>query len=254
MNRLKYVVITLLTCLLLTSCGTDETQISEITSETPIQSSISNSEISPFTENKSIQDTKTETTFQTLISSESETSPDLEYPNGNDYIDEINALMKNELLSCAPDESYDLAVGDKDFYEEASTKYAKLLGEFLDFPEKYEKFGGAFVQNGYLHLLITDKEYSDNFLEIVGNENVIIAECSYSYSYLNQVYEFISSFELDSENGSTSYILSENKNRVLVTVLSEDVKSDIYSAIEKEGFDKSAVDIIVADYVFANPV
>ena len=161
--------------------------------------------------------------------------------------------MKNELLSCAPDESYDLAVGDKDFYEEASTKYTKLLGEFLDFPEKYEKFGGAFVQNGYLHLLITDKEYSDDFLEIVGNENVIIAECSYSYSYLDQVYEFISSFELDSENGPTSYILSENKNRVLVTVLSEDVKSDMYSAIEKEGFDKSSVDIIVADYVFANP-
>ena len=146
---MPYVVITLVMCLFLTSCGTDETQISEITSETPIQSSISNFEISPFTENKSIQDTKTETTFKTSISSVSETSPELEYPNYNDYIDEINALMKNELLSCAPDESYDLAVGDKDFYEEASTKYTKLLGEFLDFPEKYEKFGGAFVQNGF---------------------------------------------------------------------------------------------------------
>lgn len=252
-NKEKHmgIILTLMTFLLLTSCGANDSQMSEITSETTSQSSIDFSEESSYSE-----DVQTEANSQTSTNVENEIPSEttLKNENENDYIDEIKTLMEKDLPSYSPDESCDFAVGDKDFVSEASTKYAILLENFLDFPEKYEMFGGAFVQNGYLHLLITDKEYSDDFLEVVGNENVIVDQCSYSYSYLNQIYEFISSFELDRENGLTSYILSENKNQVIVTVLSEDVKSDMYSAIDKAGFDESAVEIIVADYVYANPV
>lgn len=230
MNRRLHTAAALIICLLLASCGSDEPQT---------ETTAAGFEASTFTESVSIPETD---------------GSNAASENSGSRADGIKALTENGLSVCSPDESYDWAVGEKDFYAEASEKYMQLLESFADFPEKYEIFGGAFFQNGYLHLLITDKERSNEFLDTVGNEDVIVKECRYSYQYLRQVYDFIGSFELNSENGPTSYILSENKNRVLVTVLSENAKAYMYTAVGNAGFDSSAVEITAADYVWANPL
>lgn len=43
------------------------------------------------------------------------------------------------------------------------------------------------------------------------------------------------------------------KNSVFVTVSNDTVKSEIYEAIESEGLDTEAAEIIVSDSVVANP-
>ena len=154
----KNQIITVLSavCFFLTACyhtesiTTEQTTISESQSlpETAvIQSSavIGNElafETDIQTENQ--EDSESETIKQTLQSTLEE----------NIYVDEINELMKMNLMVISPDSSYDSLDGGKDFYAQAQSKYSDILNSFIDFPSNYELFGGAYFQNTFPDLTI----------------------------------------------------------------------------------------------------
>ncbi len=260
MNKNQIITVLSAVCFLLTACNhtestaTEQTTISETQSQlettiiqsTPVQTPVSNeppSETNTQTEKEEHSESKTIEQTSQSVSEE------------NIYVDEINELMKMDLMAISPDSSYEWpADGDKDFYTEAQSKYSNILKSFIDCPSNYELFGGAYFQNGYLHVMVTDMDKSEFILDTIGNENIIVKECNFSYSYLEQVKKYIASLDLKQEDGLNSYTVSIVKNNVIITVSNDDVKTYLYDIIEESGYNKDSVEINVTDAVVANPV
>ncbi len=164
MNKNQIITVLSAVCFLLTACNhtestaTEQTTISETQSQlettiiqsTPVQTPVSNeppSETNTQTEKEEHSESKTIEQTSQSVSEE------------NIYVDEINELMKMDLMAISPDSSYEWpADGDKDFYTEAQSKYSNILKSFIDCPSNYELFGGAYFQNGYLHVMVTDMD------------------------------------------------------------------------------------------------
>ena len=169
----------------------------------------------------------------------------------NTCISEINDLREKGLKGTSLDNSYEWPKGDRDFFSEAQTKYLQLLDIFSDNYEQFEIFGGAYFQNGYLNVLITDIKNTD-ILDSIDKENVIVRECRFSYSYLVHIEDFIKTVSAEGGDVNSGSVLIL-KNSVFVTVSNDTVKSEIYEAIEAKGLDTEAAEIIVSDSVVANP-
>lgn len=242
----KNQIITVLSavCFFLTACYHTES----ITTE---QTTISESQSLP--ETAVIQSSAVQSTIGNELASETDIQTLQSTLEENIYVDEINELMKMNLMVISPDSSYDSLDGGKDFYAQAQSKYSDILNSFIDFPSNYELFGGAYFQNGYLHIMVTDMDRSEFIPETIGNENIIIKECDFSYSYLEQVKHYIDSLALGRENVLNSYIVSIVNNAVLITVSTDDAKAYLYDIIEEGGYDKGSVEISVTDSVVANP-
>lgn len=141
-------------------------------------------------------------------------------------------------------------------YDECNICYKKLLLEkFLDYPDNFELFGGAFFCDGWFHLFITDLERKDDIFgePLAKIQNISVTSCDYSYSYLLDVLGAVIDTEITYEKGLTSYGIEISENRVYATVLTEEVREQVLAAVENSGFDKNAVNAIVCDYVIAKP-
>lgn len=141
-------------------------------------------------------------------------------------------------------------------YDECDNCYKKLLLEqFLDYPDNFDIFGGAFFCDGWFHLYITDWEKKDDiFGDPLGKiQNVSVTSCNYSYPYLLDVLGAVIDTGITYEKGLTSYGISVSDNYVYATVLTDEVKEQVLAAVEKAGFDTNAVNVIVCDYVIAKP-
>jgi len=238
MKKSQIITVLWAVCFLLTACSHTENTVTE-------QTAISESHSLP------------ETTVQGTVDNEPTSEAIEQTPQNvseeNAYADEINELMEMDLMAASPDSSYGSPDGDKDFYAEAQSKYSELLNSFIDLPSNYELFGGAYFQNGYLHIMVTDMDSSEFIPDTIGNENIIVKECDFSYSYLEQVKNYIDSLALGRENVLNSYIVSIVDNAVLITVSTDDAKAYLYDMIEEGGYDKGSVEISVTDSVIANP-
>ncbi len=176
------------------------------------------------------------------------------------YADIIEDLFDEGLTSTAIHGSifengsyYNNGISD---YDECNICYKKLLLEkFLDCPENFELFGGAFFCDGWFHLLITDWEKKDDIFgdPLAKIQNVSVASCDYSYSYLLDVLGAVIDTEITYEEGLTSYGIEISENRVYATVLTEEVREKVLAAVESAGLDTNAVNAIVCDYVIAKP-
>lgn len=237
----KEQIITVLSavCCLLTACSRTESTAAE-------QTAISESQSLPET-------TAIQSSVDNELTSEAIEQQSQGASEENTYADEIKELMEMDLMVISPDGSYDSLDGDRDFYAEAQSKYSDLLNSFIDLPSNYELFGGAYFQNGYLHIMVTDMDRSEFIPDTIGNENIIVKECDFSYSYLEQVKHYIDFLDLERENGLNSYIVSIVDNAVLITVSNDDAKAYLYDVIEEGGYDISSVEISVTDAVVANP-
>ena len=190
-----------------------------------------------------------------LTDAESEGAPEPAVINYDNYAGDIDHLINDGIMVSSPDESYEWAVSNGDDFAEASEKYVKLLESFMDSPENYKLFCGGYYQNGYLHLMMTDKEKKDIFLDVTGSENVIIKEGDYSYTYLTQLYELIDSLDFyEGDDRAGKYFVNKGKDRVEFVASSEEMEESVYAAVEAGGYDKNAVEITIGDFVYANPL
>ena len=164
------------------------------------------------------------------------------------YLSEITYLSGKSLLVCAPDSTSTTVepAGDED------EKYSRLLDNFKSNYELYKLFGGAYMQNGYFHLLITDLSQKNSFTEIIGEEKTIISQCGYSYTYLKQLSDCIISAHY-SEDKLNSIIIDYPENRVIVRTFDTDTKEEIVELINDKGYDINALDIAVSETAVANP-
>lgn len=245
MRKKQIITVLSAVCFLLTACYHTESTATE-------QTTVAESQSLPETtviQSSAVQSTiGNEPAYETIKQTPQSVSEE------NTYVDEINELMEMDLMVIIPDSSYESLDGDKDFYAEAQSKYSDILNSFIDSPSNYELFGGAYFQNGYLHIMVTDMDKSEFILDTIGNENIIVKACDFSYSYLEQVKHYVDSLALGRENGLNSYIVSIFDNAVIITVSNDDVKAYLYDIIEEGGYDIKSVEISVTDSVAANPV
>lgn len=170
-----------------------------------------------------------------------------------DLFDEGLTVTATHGSICDNGSNYGMGVSD---YDKCNLCYKKLLLEqFLDYPDNFSIFGGAFFCDGWFHLYITDWEKKDDiFGDPLGKiQNVSVTSCDYSYPYLLDVLGAVIDTEITYEEGLTSYGIEITENRVYATVLTEEVREEVLAAVENAGFDTDAVNVIVCDYVIANP-
>ena len=137
-------------------------------------------------------------------------------------------------------------------YDECYECYKKLLVEkFLDDPDAFELFGGAYWCNGWLFLRITDYSKKDDiFSDIFDNlESVEVTECKYSYSDLLDVWETVQ----QNEKAAGHLINVENNCVEVLGAFTDEDKENILADLEAAGFDADAVVIDVIDATVMNP-
>ena len=138
-------------------------------------------------------------------------------------------------------------------YSKCNESYKKLLVErFLDDPEAFEFFGGAFFCDGYMHLMITDWERLDDIFgdPLAKLNSVHVRSCNYSYTYLLEVWETVQQNEK-----VTGHLINAGKNCVeIYGAFTDEDKENTLAALEAAGLDPEALEIMVVDEIpAANP-
>lgn len=138
-------------------------------------------------------------------------------------------------------------------YDECDQCYKRLLVEkFLDYPDNFSLFGGAYWSDGRLVLRITDYSKRDDIFSDIfdGLESVDVEECTYSYSYLLEV----RGAALQNEKVKT-HLINVRNNRVEVGgEFTEEDTEKICADLEAAGLDPNAAEFSVREAVpVANP-
>ncbi len=193
----------------------------------------------------------------TVVSPENESSSDSQQNEQYDSetykrITELTYLKNEGLQTVYSDSSYPWATGDVDFSATASEAYAEIVAHLEANPDDYKIFAGAYFQNGYLHIMMTDKTYSDEFSELLNSEYIIVHEAKFTYSELYQVSRIAKS--MLSENGITSFAVEYRKNSIDVTAKNSQAKEELLSAIKKAGYSVDSVNIEITDVVIETPL
>lgn len=136
-------------------------------------------------------------------------------------------------------------------YNECNEYYKKLLVEkFLDYPDNFNLFGGAYWCEGRMFLMITDNSKRDElFPNIEKIASVEVVNCKYSYPYLLDVWHVAQQNEK-----MTGHLINRENNCVEVYgAFTDEDKENIFAALEAAGLDREAVEIMAADVSVANP-
>lgn len=159
----------------------------------------------------------------------------------------VRDLFYDGVQQCSPRDTCGTFAGD---FDEMNYQFREFVVEkFLDYPENFEPFGGAYWENGYLHIMLTDLDKRDIFSDFADNEYVIIETCKYSYSEL----WYIKS-EIRETNASSAYGIRMNENVVSARVIAWEDREKILNALEAAGLDIEAVEIAADDEITAtNP-
>lgn len=142
----------------------------------------------------------------------------------------------------------------RDNYSKCNEIYKKFLTErLLDDPDAFEVFGGAYWCDGYMHMLITDWEKTDDVFVTVLAElnNGNVKSCDYSYYDLHRVRETV----MQNEKVNLHFI-NVGKNRVEVggEFTEEDIEK-LRADIEAAGLDPNAAEFsFVEDCPVVNPL
>lgn len=140
-----------------------------------------------------------------------------------------------------------------DSYSKCDECYKKLLTErFLDDPEAFELFGGAFFCGGCMHMMITDWERLDDIFDdtLAKLNSGCVRSCNYSYTYLVDVM----SVARQNEKATGHFINLESNCVEIYGDFTDEDKENIFAALEAAGLDTEAVEIMVADEIpVANP-
>ena len=166
--------------------------------------------------------------------------------------DWVHAYMVRDLFydgvqQVTPRDTCGTFAGD---FDEMNYRFREFVVEkFLDYPENFEPFGGAYWQDGYLHLKITDLDRQDIFSDFVDNEYVIIETCKYSYSELWLIESMVKE-----TNATVLCGIKMNDNVVYAGVFTWKDSEKILTAVEAAGLDTEAVEIVADDEIPAtNP-
>lgn len=129
-------------------------------------------------------------------------------------------------------------------YTECEEYYKKLLVEvFLDYPDNFSFFGGAYWRDGRMVLMLTDVGKKDElFPDLEDIENAEVVSCKYSYPYLIDVGIIAG----QNEKVKTHLINAENNRFEIYGEFTDEDKENIAAEIEAAGYDPDAVEFIFA--------
>lgn len=137
-------------------------------------------------------------------------------------------------------------------FTECDEYYKKLLVEiFLDYPDNFSFFGGAYWCDGRMFLMLTDISKKDElFTDIEDIENVEVVSCKYSYPYLLDVWHIAVQNEK-----VKSHLINRETNRVEVYgEFTDEDKENIIAEVKAAGYDSDVVEIFFEeDAPTANP-
>lgn len=252
-NILKGIVI-FAVCLTISACGTSSPQDITIQSITEPMTTMQTVRQVPETEvvaentDNWTEPAATEVPDDTYNNG-AETLAGMTFPEEID--DWIHAYIIRDLFYQGPPVYYlsKYGTGFSD-YDDCYECYKKLLVEkFLDYPDNFNLFGGAYWCDGWLFLRITDYSkkddiFSDFFDDL---ESVEITSCKYSYSYLVDVM----GVARQNEKATGDFINLESNCVEIYGVFTDEDKENIFAALEAAGLDPEAVEIMVVD---ENPV
>lgn len=159
----------------------------------------------------------------------------------------VRDLFYDGVQQVTPRDTCGTFAGD---FDEMNYRFREFVVEkFLDYPENFEPFGGAYWQDGYLHLMITDSDRQDIFSDFADNEYVIIETCKYSYAELWLIES------VAKETNATVFCgIKMNDNVVYAGVIAWKDREKILTAVEAAGLDTEAVEIAADDEIpAANP-
>lgn len=152
----------------------------------------------------------------------------------------VRDLFYDGVQQCSPRDTCGTFAGD---FDEMNYQFREFAVEkFLDYPKSFEPFGGAYWQDGYLHLMITDSDRQDIFSDFADNEYVIIETCKYSYSEL-----WLIESAVKETNASVIGGIKMNDNIVYAGVVTDEDGEKILAAVEAAGLDADAVVIEAVD-------
>ncbi|MCM1329958.1 MAG: hypothetical protein NC253_11015 [Ruminococcus sp.] len=162
-------------------------------------------------------------------------------------------VIKDLFFIGLQDLSYAAAEPGSSDYHECEECYKRLLVEkFLDYPDNFGYFGGAYWSGGRLVLKITDLSKSEEIFAdfFDGLESVDIEGCDYSYQNLADVHKTV-----EGNEKVNLHFINVEKNRVEVGgELTEDDVEEIRAELENAGLDPNAAEFSFSeDCPVANP-
>ncbi len=192
-------------------------------------------------------DESTDTTAADTYQDENDTlEAEISAADTDAYLESLEHLKSEKLMQMFRDAEYESIGSDT---KERNRQYEKIIQHFTDNIADYAVFGGGYLQNGYLHIMLTDSEYTEALSELLNMEYILTHNCQHNYDTLFKAWKIITADEY-----VTSYVNYYIYNCIRVTVAQEAHREALLLKIEEEGLPSDTVRIDVTDVLFEIPV